>query len=506
MELTAKKIEMDSGELTILLNEKDAGDIGVGSLDRVRVRYMREMIIAIVQTTESVVAPGTVGLFMKTWSVLGISEGDALTVTATAKPGSIEIIRKKMDGGELSTEEIRSLVKDISERQLSNIELTAYVTALHIHGMTIRETADLTRFMTEFGDMIDFDRPAFDFHSIGGLPGNKITLLVVPIVAAAGLLIPKTSSRAISSACGTADIVELFMPVTFSAGDLRHIAEKTGGTIMWGGGVSMAPADDIIIKVEYPLGIDPHPQMLASIMSKKKATGIDFLVIDIPVGPETKIRTMEDARKFAREFVELGELLGIRVKCAITYGDQPLGYSVGPAVESIEALRILEGEEHPKSVIEKACGISGMLLEMAGIGDGEQKAREILASGKALAKFREIVEAQGGMKDISSDKLRPGAFQKEIRAGKSGYLTNISNKALVRIVRAAGSPTDKGAGVILNRKVGQPVQKDDVLFTIYADNESKLADAVDLARKIKPVRTEGIILGTVPDDKVFEKA
>ncbi len=500
MELKAKILEVDSGDCSIVLHTDDAAELGVKSLDRVRVRDGKDSFIALVQTTEISLLKGSVALYERCWRPYDIRDNDTMTITATTRPASIEIIRRKMDGLELSGEEIRELVRDISERQLSDIELASYITAMYIRGMNIRETADLTRSMAEFGDMVDFDRPVFDFHSIGGLPGNKITLLVVPIVAAAGLLIPKTSSRAISSACGTADIVELFMNVSFSAAALRSIAEKTNGTIAWGGGFSMAPADDIIIKAEYPLSIDPDSQMIASIMSKKLAMGVDFLVIDIPVGPETKVHSPEDAKKLARQFVELGERVGIHVKCAITYGDQPLGYSIGPAVESIEAIRILEGYDHPISVIDKACSVSGMLLEMNGIADGEQKAREILASGAALAKFREIVEAQGGIKDISSDKLSPGRYSHEIRADKNGYLTYIKNKALVRIVRAAGSPNDKGAGVILNIKAGHPVKKGDVLFTIYADSEVKLRDAVDLTVKLAPMKIESIIIGLIPEE------
>lgn len=498
MLLKVKKFDIDSGEYTVILNEEDAKEMGVSGQDRVRLRSNKQSLISIVHTSKESVERGEIGIFTKTWIRLNLNGEENILLTPTTKPESVEIIRKKMDGQELTTAEIHTLVKDISEHQLSNIELTAYVTALYINGMNLRETADLTLAMVEFGDTIDFDRPVFDLHSIGGLPGNTITLIVIPIVAAAGLLIPKTSSRAISSACGTADIVEVFMESTFSANELRTIAEKTNGTIAWGGGVSMAPADDIIIKVEYPLGIDPHSQMLASIMSKKKATGINFLAIDIPVGPETKMKTMKDAENFAHEFVELGKLLDIKVECAISYGDQPMGRAIGPAVETIEVLKILEGSDAPRSMVEKSCEMAGIILEMAGIRDGTKKAYEILKSGKALAKFREIVEAQGGIKDISSDKIKPGLYKKDVFASKNGYLKKASNKAFVRIVRAAGSPRDHGAGVILNKKLGQAVRKGELLFTIYADSENKLKNAVDIARKLRPMETEGIILERIP--------
>jgi AMP phosphorylase len=238
---------------------------------------------------------------------------------------------------------------------LSEVELTAFVASLYMNEMTLDETAYLTKKMAENGEMLHLKRrPVFDKHSIGGVPGNKITLLIVPIVAAAGLTIPKTSSRAITSACGTADIMEVLAPVTFSSKEIEEIVERVGGIIAWGGGVNLAPADDIFIRVvEYPLAIDPHNLAICSVMAKKYAVGADFVVIDIPMGEGTKVGSMEEAKKFARNFVQLGERIGIDVECAITFGDKPIGRAIGPALEAREALRALEGEG-PSSLIEKS--------------------------------------------------------------------------------------------------------------------------------------------------------
>jgi len=365
--------------------------------------------------------------------------------------------------------------------------------------MNIRETSDLTLAMVETGETIDFDRsPVFDFHSVGGVPGNKVTLIIVPIVAAAGLLIPKTSSRAISSAAGTADIVEVFANVDFSAKELKSIAESKGGIMAWGGGLNLAPADDVIIRVEHPLGIDPHAQLLASVMSKKKAVGADFLLVDIPMGEGTKVPTMELAKAYAKDFVDLGDKLGIKVECAITYGGQPVGRAIGPALEAREAITILEGSKSPNSVWEKALRLSGIILEMGGIPRGYERAKEILESGEALAKFREIVGAKGGNPNIKSSDIQPGKFNTSVLSKKSGYIGNIKNKDLVRIARAAGAPKDKGAGVVIINKVGSTVEVGDTLFTIYADNENKLNDALGVARKFEPISVSGMVLVRTP--------
>ena len=499
MQLTAKYIDMESAEFTAVLHMEDAREIGVREQDRVRIKHERSSAVTVVQTTDTVVKKGDVGILGKAWTALGPDPDELIEVVATSKPESIEFIKKKMNGKALATEEIRTIIGDICSHNLSNIELASYIASLYINGMNLRETADLTKAMVETGETIKFDRSrVFDFHSIGGCPGNKITLIVVPIVAAAGLLIPKTSSRAISSAAGTSDIVEVFARVDFDGNKLRSIAETTGGALIWGGSVNLAPADDLIIRVEYPLGIDPHAQLLASVMSKKKAVGADYLAIDIPMGEETKAPTMEKAKAYAKDFVDLGEMLGIHVECAITYGGQPVGRAIGPALEAREAIAILEGEQHPSSVVEKACGVAGMLLEMGGIKQGGVKAQELLTSGKALHKFREIVAAQGGDPNIRSADIKIGECSYDVMANRSGYVNSISNKELVTLARAAGSPRDKGAGVLLYKKRGTRVDEGEPVLTIYADIRAKLDQAVELSRKLTPVTIEGMILDKLP--------
>ena len=508
MQLKAKYIDMESSEFTVVLHIENAQEIGVREQDRVRIKHERSSAVTVVQTTDTVVNKGEVGILGNAWSALGPDPDELIEVVATSKPESIEFIKKKLDGAELTAEEIRAIIGDISSHSLSNIELTAYVASLYINGMNLRETADLTKAMVETGETVEFDRsPVFDFHSVGGCPGNKITLIVVPIVAAAGLLIPKTSSRAISSAAGTSDIVEVFARVDFDGNKLRSIAETTGGALVWGGSVNLAPADDLIIGVEYPLGIDPHAQLLASVMSKKKAVGAEYLVIDIPMGEGTKVPTMEEATAYAKDFVELGERLGIRVECAITYGGQPVGRAIGPALEAREAIAILEGETHPNSVIEKACGMAGMLLEMGGMKRGEATARELLMSGKALDKFREIVAAQGGDPNIKSADITIGQYSFAITAKMCGYVNAIYNKELVALARAAGSPRDKGAGVLLHKKRGNRVDEGEPVLTIYADIQAKLDQAVELSRKLNPITIEGMILAKLPYNRtmVIEK-
>lgn len=494
MQLRVVYYDIDSSEPTVMIHDDDCVEIGVKENDRVSVSG-RSSTVALVSKSDTLVEKGTILLPQTVMRKISVTEGDVVNVQYAQKPDSVRSIRRKMDKEVLSKEEIESIVTDILENRLSKIEISAWLTALYINGMNIDEIADFTNAMANTGDIIKFDRsPVFDFHSLGGVPGNKITPIVVSIVAAAGLMIPKLSSRAISSACGTSDFVETFCDVALDADSLKRISEEVGGVFAWGGSMNLAPVDDMVIKIEHPLGINPRAQMLASIMSKKLAVGATHVVVDIPTGAGTKVPTLEVARAYARDLMDLGEKIGMHVECAITYADQPVGNAIGPNLEARECIRVLEGSQHPASVIEKACECAGIILEIGGIPNGAAKAREILESGEAHRKFMEVVVAQGGRNDLKADDLKPGQYSFDVVSTKSGYIHAINNKDVVAIAKATGAPADKGAGLMIMKKKGQRVEKGDVLFTIYADNEAKLRRAKETAIRYPPMDIEGMLI------------
>lgn len=501
-----KTIDLETGDYTVVMNRDDAIAMGLRSQDRVKVSIKDRKMTALVELTDSIVKEGYVGVLKRGRDYLKVNPDEEVRVTSAPKPSSVEIIKKRLEGKELSSQEILQLTEEITNHQLSDIELAAFVTSTYMKPMSNREVMDLTMSMVKTGETIEVDKkPIFDFHSVGGVPGNKVTLIVVPIVASAGLCIPKTCSRAISSAGGTADILETIANVTLPAWKIKEIAESVGGTIAWGGGVNIAPADDIIIRVEYPLSIDPYSQVIASVLAKKKAVGAEHLLMDIPTGPQTKVEDMELARKYARDFMTIGEGIGINVQCAITYGGQPVGRNIGPALEVIEALQVLEGNPPSSSTLEKSTSLAGIILEMGGLpGDGKKTAEGILESGQALEKFREIINAQGTeTDDIKSNDLRKGKYSAEVSANQEGYVSSIHNKNMVKIVRAAGAPHDKYGGVILQKKIGHQVEKGDVLFEIYSDNEQMLDQAKRLASKLQPFKLEGMVLERIPRERVI---
>lgn len=502
MRLRAKAVDALTPIAAATMDPVDCAEIGVKENDRVHLSGPRGDLTVMLTIFDDLVDSGTILLPFSVMKRLGAKDGDVVDVTYSPSPESVRSIRRKMDGQKLDPEEIEAVVKDIYGGSLSNIEVSAWLTALYINGMDIPEIAAFARAMVDTGDRIQFDRsPVFDFHSVGGVPGNKITPIVVSIVAAAGLMLPKTSSRAISSACGTSDFVETFCEIEVDAERLKDIGETVGGAFVWGGAMNIAPVDDMVIKIEHPLGINPRAQMLASIMSKKLAIGAQYLLVDIPTGDGTKVSTVEEARRYARDFMDLGEQLGIHVECAITYADQPVGSAVGPILEARECIRVLEGNEHPASVVEKACECAGIILEMGGFSGGFEKAEELLKSGAAHRKFLEIVAAQGGSRDLKSSDLVPGKYKVEVRSSKCGYIHAVRNKEVVAIVKACGAPSDKGAGMLLLKKKGQRVKKGDVLFELYADNEAKLDRAASMAEKRSPIDIEGMLMKHVQEPK-----
>lgn len=502
MQLTVRYYDLGTFEPLVLLHRDDCAALGVREGDRVRLSG-RRTTSGVVGSSGTLAEHGTAMVPGRLLQRIGLSDGDGIGVVADTVPESVRAIRRKMDGETLTSEEVCSVVGDLMDARLSLIEVSAWLTALQINGMDTDELASYTVAMSKSGGRLDFGREqVFDFHSFGGVPGNKITPIVVSIVAAAGHIIPKLSSRAISSACGTADYVETFCRVDLGDEEVRRTAEETGGVFSWTGATDLAPAGDVFITVQRPLGIDPRPQMLASIMSKKIAAGATHILMDIPMGRGTKVATIEEARSYARDLMDLGDLLGVRVECAVTSAEQPLGEAVGPVLEARECMQVLELAPGHEDVADKACICAGIILEMAGEPDGASEARRLLESGRAHEKFLEIAAAQGGDTRLSSADMVPGRFSAELRSPASGVVTSMRNKAVVAVAKAAGAPGDKGAGMLIRRKTGDRVREGEVLATVYAESEDKLGHAVSKAASDPPFEVSGMVMGRVgPRDR-----
>jgi len=484
MLLRTKFLELEADKPIVILNKEDADELGVKPLERVELSFGKKRIVAIVNVAKKIVREGEIGLYEEIQEELDIKPDEKVSVEAAEPPKSLAFIKKKLNGHTLQEREIHSIIEDTVNHKLSDIEVTAFVTSLYNHGTNMDETASLSKAITKTGRMLKLrTREVYDKHSIGGCPGDKTSIVFVPIVAAAGLTIPKTSSRAITSPAGTADRFECIAPVELTLEEVRRVVNKTNGCLVWGGSVDLAPADDIFIQIEYPLSIDPF--LLPSVMSKKKAVNARYVVIDIPTGRESKISTKEEFEILAEQFVELGKKLDIKINCVSTMGEQPIGHGVGPVLEAREALQtIMNHRKGAKDLLDKATTLAGVLLEFSGIKDGKKEALRIVQTGKAYRKLREIIEAQGGNPDIKPGDLVPGQKVAEFKSTCSGHVLWISNKAVDIVARDAGAPKDKGAGIMFRKKLGDKVKKGEVLFEMYAEKTNKFNRALRLAEEL----------------------
>ncbi len=493
-----KIFDIGAGRPVVILNEDDAREKNLFLGDRVELVYKTRRAVAIVDTSNTLVHDSEIGVFSELAEELGLEDGEFIHIVPMMKPASVEYIKRKLDGQELSEKEIYSVIDDLMENRLSEAELAVFVAAVYAKGLNSSETVALTKAIVNSGETLKLDKaPIVDKHCVGGVAGNRTTMVVVPIMAAAGAYMPKTSSRAITSAAGTADTMEVLADVNLTINEIRDIVLKTHGVIAWGGGAHLASADDKLIRIRHPFRLDPRGMLLASIMAKKYAVGAQYLVIDIPVGRGAKFEDPQGAKDLARDFLDISSKLGIKSEVLITDGSDPVGFGVGPALEVRDVLKVLQGDG-PRDLMDKASQLAGSLLESSGMvekGAGYDTAMNLIKSGKAFNKFREIVEAQGGNPHLRVDDLPIGSHKVEVYAETDGRVEFISNRKINRIARAAGSPKDKGAGVYLMVERGDKIHKGDVLFEIYSDSEAKLEYALRVAQELNPVELQRIVLG-----------
>lgn len=456
---------------------------GIESHRQVRVKLNDQSIIASLNVVRSsILKSNEVGLSESAWIRLGAKENDSVQLSHISPITSIKHVRAKIYGHPIDSQGYQEIVRDIVSGKYSNIHLASFITACAGNNMSQAEVVSLTKAMINTGQVLHWDYPmVMDKHSVGGIPGNRTTPIVVPIVAAAGCIIPKTSSRAITSPAGTADTVETMTPVDLNVTQIRKVIEKEGGCMVWGGSMSLSPADDIIIRVERALDLDPVGQMIASVLSKKSAVGATHIVIDVPVGSTAKVRTDDMFYKLKEFLITVGMALGLNIKVLNTDGSQPIGVGVGPALEAKDIISVLNNTATaPVDLKNKAILIAGTLLEFQQNihpGEGEKLARTLLESGAALKKFYAICEAQGGF------RAPPTApFTHEVLASHSGTVKQIDNRNLSMVAKLAGAPHDAAAGIEFYAKLGDKVEKNQLLFRIHAQHKGALAYSLEFAR------------------------
>ncbi len=453
---------------------------GFEALSRVRINTERRQIIATLNmVTSDIVPEGHIGFSEAAWEMMDMRYDDQVWLSHPKPVQSLSHIRAKVYNQRLNQAQMTAIINDIVEGRYAEVHLAAFITACGDDKLDDQEITYLTRAMIDAGSRIDWKLPlVVDKHCVGGLPGNRTTPIVVPILAAAGLTIPKTSSRAITSPAGTADTMETLTRVSLSLDEMRKVVEQEGGCLAWGGSVRLSPADDLLIQVERALDIDSEGQLIASVLSKKAAAGATHVLIDIPVGPTAKVRSQKAAERLSASFTAVANNLGLKLKILLTDGRQPVGRGVGPALEAADILAVLQNRpDAPEDLRARAALLAGSMLELAGNateGSGEQQALDILASGAAWDKFRAIAQAQGGLK---SPPVAP--YRYEFLAHQSGTIKGIDNRLLAKIAKLAGAPADPAAGLEMHIKLDQQIQKNETMLTVHAENAGELNYAVE---------------------------
>ncbi len=442
----------------------------------------RMLATLLIVDNKDIVGPDELGLSKQAFERMGLDENSPVTIAPAELPQSLEHLRRKIHGHTLNHKQIEMIVGDIASHRYSEMEIAAFLVSC-AGFMTSSEVLSLTTTMAQAGNKLYWNAPVVvDKHCIGGIPGNRTSMIVVPIIAAHGLTIPKTSSRAITSPAGTADTMEVLANVDLSMQEMRAVVESCNGCIAWGGHVNLSPADDILISVERPLGIDTREQMVASIMSKKLAAGSTHLLIDIPIGPSAKIHTQHDAMRLRKLFEYIATEIGLHVDVVVTDGAQPIGNGIGPVLEARDVMAVLRNEDNaPTDLREKSLQIAGALLEadpaLKG-GSGYAKAEQLLNSGEALQTMEKIIEAQG-----KNEAMCAGELTHDILAKEDGVISGIDCYRLARIARLAGAPMDKGAGIDLFKKIGDAVTKGDAIYRIHACFETDFAFTTKFANE-----------------------
>jgi thymidine phosphorylase len=416
------------------------------------------------------------GLSEVAWRRLGEPGGETAIVRHAPHVESLSLVRSKIFGNELTEQQYTAIVRDIVDGRYADVHLAAFISACGGDNVTDAEVVRLTRAMTNVGEHITWNRdPVLDKHCVGGLPGNRTTPIVVAIVAANELTIPKTSSRAITSPAGTADTMSTITNVNLDLEGIQRVVQQEYGCIAWGGKLGLSPADDILVRVERALDIDSDAQLIASVLSKKAAAGSSHVVIDIPVGPTAKVRSPEAARRMTEVFELVGEQMGMEVNVVRTDGSQPIGRGIGPALEARDLLSVLRQEDGaPEDLQKRALYLAGQVLQMGDVANPFDVAKSTLESGEAWEAFQKICRAQGGLEEP------PVAdFTHEVNTSSAGEVVRFDNRRIAKVAKLAGAPTDPAAGVYSHVRIGDSVDVGDPLYTIHAEAKGELEYALD---------------------------
>lgn len=497
--LKVKKLNIEVGEaMMVMISEDDAVKNNLKSIDKVSLSFNDQKVVVDIIINPDIVS-GEIGILSDVWKKYKLKEGETIKISyVDCNPSAIEAIRKRIIGKKSSEEDIKNIIKEISEGRMSDVLMTYYVASSFLNEPDFDELYYTAKAMAECGNTLKFkpkDGIVADKHCMGGVLGNETTMIIVPIIASLGITMPKSFSKAITTPAATGECVDVLMDIEFDKDEVYKLIEKNNCCLIWGGGkINLAPADDKIIKVSYPLSLEPYSKAVISIMAKKYAMGITHCLIDIPVGKSAKVKDMKSALKIKKQFEYVGKRFGMKIDVEITDASQPIGRGIGPILQVREVLRVLE--QHPERSLDlenKALYLASKLVELTGYAKGPkalQVVTEQLRLGRAHKKMKEIIRAQGGKENYKkmADDLALADHKYDVFSKKEGTIVDFDMKILNGVARTLGCPLDIQAGIYLYKKLKEDVVVGDKLFTLYSQDKNRLKEALKVLEKSEAIR------------------
>lgn len=504
----AKKIDITLWEnCGVVLHEKEAAKHGITTLDKVTLFFKdkktgkQRKVSVNANLTNELVRPWSIGILQDTHEKYKINHGEIIGIQYTKRSEkSVLAIKKKLLWKKLSKSEVKAIIKDITENKLSKTMLAYYVATSFLHEEDENELFWSTKYSAQYGEKLDFGAGngeiVADKHCIGGVPGNETTMILIPIIASLWIKIPKSFSKAITSPAATGECVEVLMGIKNNKQEIYETVDKTGGCLTWGGGLALAPANNAIMDVTFPIAMEPYSKMVSSITAKKYAMGVSHCLIDIPVGPTAKVE-QEEADKIAYYFKMLAEKLGMKMKVVFTEAEQPIGQWIGAVLQAREAIDILQQYPERSHELEaKAIFLASEIIELAGLAKGKDArnlAGEQLKNWKAWKKFLEIAEIQNSFQDkkiespyytgeienLSHEKFILAKYQQDVIIEKPLFLEKIDMKKLGSISRTLWCPLDYQSGIYLHHRLWAKLEHWEVLMTLYSNDAFKLQQALE---------------------------
>jgi len=441
----------------------------ISSLTKIEIHGGIQPVYAFLQIVddENVVKPNEIALNNEAFRQISLPEGANVTITLSPPAPSLSYVKKKINGNILSSSEYRAIIKDIGSRRYSNTDIASFLVASGSFMSATEVLAMTEALVSEHALTWDDENIVVDQHCLGGVPGNKTDIVVMAIVAAYGLPMPKTASRSLTSCAGVADTFGVVANVELEDKQFQRLVKENRAALAYYNALSISDVNKLVFSIERQLGIVKQEHVVASMLAMKKSAGVTHLLVDIPVGPNSRIKSTNEAMRLRKLIEYIGDMSQMAVDVVITDGSEPVGYGVGPVLEARDVVRVLNNKpDAPEDLKEKSLFLAGKILEfdpkLRG-GQGYAVAKELLQSGAALATFNRIAAAQGRQ---SAQQM--GHLSRDIVASTSGVVESIDNSRIIKIGVWAGAGQHEGAGVDLFKKVGDTVREGDPLYRIYS--------------------------------------